>query len=119
MNEFIPWILANPLFCIGSIISLVAAIGFLIFLRGFLLGLHQILYIDGHDEHIEHARLRVSWGLVLMINMFVLWVFVRGFATVLGFDNADLGATGSILAFYAALVAFLYFTGFAFVPPKK
>lgn len=119
MHAFIPWLLANPLFCIGAVISFIACIGFLIFLRGFLLALPHLLYIDGHDEHVGHARVRVTWGVVLMSHMFVLWVAIRGLATIFGYDTANLGTTGNILLCYTVLVGLLYFTGFAFVKEKK
>ena len=117
MSTFILWLIANPLFFIGAIISFVACLGFLIFLRGFLLGLNQLFYIDGHDDFVALARIRVTWGLVLMVNMFVLWVAVRGVATLLGFDTVEAGTTMRILVPYALVVVILYFMGLAF--PKK
>lgn len=117
MSGFIPWVLTNSLFFIGAIISFIACFGFLIFLRGFLLGINHLFYINANDDSIALARIRVAWGFVLMLNMFVLWVAIRGFATVIGFDSANLGTTMRILVSYALLVAVLYFMGLAF--PKK
>ncbi len=114
MNVLISWILTNFLFCVGSVIAFIACIGFLIFLRGFPLSLNHLFYIDGHDDHVGEARHRVSWGTVMMINMFVLWVAIRAIATLIGYDNANLAMTGEILGGYAIMVAFLYFTGLAF-----
>ena len=114
MNGFILWIVTNPLFFIGAILAFIACIGFLIFLRGFLLGLTHLFYIDGHDMHTQEARVRSTWGAIMMINMFVVWVVVRAIATVVGHDTADLGKTTKILVVYAILVAFLYLKGFAF-----
>ncbi len=118
MSNFILWLITNPLFFIGAIISLVACMGFLIFLRGFLLGLNQLFYIDGHDDFVALARVRITWGLVLMVNMFVLWVAIRGFATLLGYDTVNPGTTMRILVPYALIVVILYFMGLAFAKPK-
>ena len=56
--------------------------------------------------------------MALMVNMFVLWVAIRGFATLLGFDQADLSATSNILISYGLLVFVLYLLGIAFKKSK-
>ncbi len=114
MIDFLYWIFANALFCVGSVIAFIACIGFLIFLRGVLLGITQVFYLDGHDDHVGHARVNSVWGVVIMVNMFALWVLIRGVATMLNFDNANLPATGKILVAYAILVFIAYYKGWAF-----
>ncbi len=102
----------NPLYSIGVLLSFGAMMGFLLFLRGFLLGLAQIFYIDSHEEHIGHARVRIVWGVMVMNAMFLLWVIIRGFATMIGFDTADGHKTTTVLFTYTIIIILFYFMDF-------
>ncbi len=119
MDALLIMIVTHPLYYIGAVLAFGACMGFLIFLRGFLAGLNQLFYIDGDDEHTELARMRVGWGVALMVNMFVLWVAIRGFVTLIGFDTADLRKTGTIICSYAVLVVILYMLDIAFKKEKS
>lgn len=56
--------------------------------------------------------------MVLMVNMFVLWVAVRGLVTIVGYDTANLSVTANILISYGVLVLVLYFLKVVFVKEK-
>lgn len=114
MEVFLYTFVTHPLYYIGLVLAFGAAFGFLIFLRGFLTGLNQLINIDSDDDHIKKARERAGWGMALMVNMFMLWVAIRGFVTLIGFDNADLSKTSTLLILYALLVFILFLLKIAF-----
>ena len=109
MDALLLWILHNWFYCIGVLLAFVAAFGFLIFLRGFLLGLNQVYFIDSNAEYLDLARIRVSWGLLLMIQAFVAWVFVAGVASLFGYGQVHTQATEWILGIYLLIVVAHYF----------
>ena len=108
MTGALIWFFNNWLYAVGVILSFIAAFGFLIFLRGFLLGLNQVLYIDANAEHLDHARTRATWGFLIMLNIFVFWVFVRGIAALMGQTSVNAPLTFWILGIYALLVAIIF-----------
>ena len=118
MVDFLTLVVTHPLFYIGALLAFGATFGFLLFLRGFLSGLNHLLHIDGEDEYLEKYRLRATWGMVMMVNMFIVWVAVRGLVTLVGYDTADLSKTSTILISYGLLVAVLYFMGLVFKKEK-
>ena len=118
MVNFLTLIITHPLFYIGALLAFGACMGFLLLLRGFLGGFDHLLSINGEDDHLEHARHRACWGMVLMVNMFVLWVAVRGLVTIVGYDTANLSVTANILISYGVLVLVLYFLKVVFVKEK-
>ena len=79
--DFFGKVIADPLFYVGYILSVFAAISFLIFLKGFLQGLQQVVFIDGNEEHLdhEHSREHITLGVLLMIFIFILWELLRWF----------------------------------------
>lgn len=73
-------VFAHPLLYVGYIFAFVAAIAFLLFLRGFFAGLPKVLTIDAHDEHQEHYRTRVTRGFFILLYLFIVWEIVRWIA---------------------------------------
>lgn len=68
---------ANPMLFLGYLFAFVAAIGFLIFLRGFLSGLPKVFTIDYHEEHQAHHRVRIMWGFFILLYLFIIWELLR------------------------------------------
>jgi hypothetical protein len=70
-------VFAHPFTYLGYIFAFVAAIAFLIFLRGFLPGIPKVFTMDEHDEHQEHRRVRATWGFFILLYLFIAWEIVR------------------------------------------
>lgn len=70
-------VFSDPTLYIGYLFAFVAAIAFLVFLRGFLSGLPKVFTMDWHEEHQEHHRVRVTWGFFLLLYLFIVWEIVR------------------------------------------
>lgn len=81
MEFFFDSFLANPLFYIGATLAIVAAIGFLMFLGGFMSGIMPALKDNGNSAYISHQRMYVIWGLYLLIITFILWRVVSWIAS--------------------------------------
>lgn len=83
-------IFASPLTYLGYIFAFMAACAFLVFIRGFLSGIPKVFTMDYHDEHQEHHRVRATWGVMMLVYLFVAWEVVRyvlgGFFTLFGID---------------------------------
>jgi hypothetical protein len=73
-------IYTNPFFIIGALLSFVAALAFLVFLRGFLSGIQNAFLQQSHAGHHREHRLRTIWGVLLLIVIFIVWEIVRWFA---------------------------------------
>lgn len=79
MGQFFDTLLSNPLLYIGDALSAFAAVGFLIFLGGFLPGIGNVFTGKGHETHQEHDRTRVVWGIFIMMTALGLWEIIRYF----------------------------------------
>ncbi|HEY4501706.1 MAG TPA: hypothetical protein VJJ20_01390 [Candidatus Paceibacterota bacterium] len=77
-------VFAHPLLYVGYVFAFVAAIAFLVFLRGFLSGLPKVFTMDAHEEHQEHHRTRVTWGFFMLLYLFIIWEIVRWIAGLFG-----------------------------------
>lgn len=69
-------VFSNPLLYLGYLFAFAAAIGFLIFLRGFLSGFPKVFSMDWHEEHQEHYRTRTTWGFFILLYLFIAWEMV-------------------------------------------
>ena len=72
--------LADPLYYIGVVFSLAAALAFITFLRGFLSGIVKAFTMNASDSHMDHWRVYSVWGVFLLAAIFVLWEIVRWIA---------------------------------------
>lgn len=70
-------IFTHPFYTLGVLFSLASGVAFVIFLSGFFAGVGHIFTMDRNDKHMEHARMRATWGVLLLIALFLLWEFVR------------------------------------------
>jgi hypothetical protein len=77
MDSFFIAVYSNPLHYIGLLLSLVAVVGILLFLRGFGSGIGNIFHMHGHDEHLHHARVRIVWGVYLCMVVLGIWEAIR------------------------------------------
>ncbi|MEK7567489.1 MAG: hypothetical protein AAB513_01030 [Patescibacteria group bacterium] len=83
MDFFSDTFVSNALLYIGFLLSVFAAISVLIFVRGFLVGARHLISIDGNDENLNPARIRIVWGILLLLFIFVFWEIIRWFANIL------------------------------------
>ncbi len=70
-------IVSDPLWYIGLLFSFLGALAFLTFLRGLLAGVPHFFTLSSHEEHIEHHRVRITWGFWAMVFLFILWQILR------------------------------------------
>ncbi|MCX6820277.1 MAG: hypothetical protein NT019_03300 [Candidatus Adlerbacteria bacterium] len=89
MEQFWNNVLAVPFYYVEVLLAGLAAISFLVFLRGFLGGIGNVFTMNGHDEHLLHARTRSVWGVLLLAFLFVLWEILRMVASWLGGPMGD------------------------------
>jgi hypothetical protein len=68
---------ADPLYYIGIIFALWAAMGFGLFVAGFFDGMPHLFTFGENDTHLEHARDRIIMGLFLSMTAFGAWEIVR------------------------------------------
>jgi hypothetical protein len=80
------WIAAftNPLLYLGYAFAFVAAIAFLVFLRGFLSGLPHIFTLAGNDEYMPNHRRRAIWGTMMLLALFIVWEIVAWIGHTIG-----------------------------------
>jgi hypothetical protein len=105
-NSFNFWdnIYATPFHYLEMLFAFFAAIAFLLFLRGFLAGIGNIFKMNGHDEHLDHARVRQVWGVMLLAVLFIIWEMVRTVASWLGFNDGGQTYLGYWFALIIAVV---------------
>jgi hypothetical protein len=106
MEASLLWVSNHILYILGVFFSFFAAVGFLIFLRGFLIGLNQLVYIDSHEEHLSEARARATWGTLIMITVFIGWVVVEAIAALFG--KATINTTLTLWILGVSAVFFVY-----------
>ncbi len=70
-------VFANPMLYLGYLFAFMSAVAFLIFLWGFASGLPKVFTISWHDEHQEHNRVRVTWGFMMLVYLFIIWELLR------------------------------------------
>lgn len=85
MGAIVDSLVSDPLWYIGFLLATLAALAFLVFLRGFLSGVPHFFTLSSHDEHIHHHRVRVTWGFFLLLFLFILWQVIRWLADLLTF----------------------------------
>lgn len=73
------WInfLYHPLLPIGILLSGLSALAFLTFLRGFLSSVMYLFTLNGNDDFLKPARIRVMWGFMLLVFFFCLWQMLK------------------------------------------
>lgn len=77
MESLFTIVYGDPMYVIGLLFALAAAIAFLVFLRGFLAGLPHLFTISGNEEFLPDHRRRVVWGFFMLVALFVVWQIVR------------------------------------------
>lgn len=114
LNNFYSNFAADPLVYIGAVIVFFAAIGFLIFLRGFFNGVPRIFVMSsGHTEYKKLARIRCVWGFFLLFAMYLLWEIILWAAAWWNGNPAP--NLGGLLIFTLVFVALYYI----FIKKKK
>jgi len=104
MDTFIANVLQNPLPIVGATISFFAVVAFLVFLRGFLSGVMYLFTLNGNDDFLLHARIRVLWGFLLLVFFFAIWEVVRW---VLALFTGDEWPRGLSLAVTLLIILFI------------
>ena len=77
MEYVLTTVVSHPLYTLGVLFSLASGVAFVIFLGGFFAGFAHLFTMDHNDKHMEHARMRATWGVLLLIALFLLWKVIR------------------------------------------
>ena len=83
MFGFVNSFLSDPVWYIGLVLAFLGALAFLVFLRGFLSGTPHLFTLSGHDEHIAHHRVRITWGVWSLLILYIIWRVVVWLADLL------------------------------------
>lgn len=78
MEAFIDTLASNPYGAIVIFLSVAAAVAFLFYVWGF----NGYIIAHGHDEHQQHARVNMIWGMWWLIVIFIAWQILRWLADV-------------------------------------
>ncbi|HVV39216.1 MAG TPA: hypothetical protein VHD31_02720 [Candidatus Paceibacterota bacterium] len=77
MTELLNIIATHPVQDVEVLLSFLGGFSVIIFLRGFLSGLPQLILINMDAEHLAHARTRAMWGMMLLWALFGIWELFR------------------------------------------
>lgn len=77
MESIIIALVSDPLYYIGMVLAAAGAGAFLLFMRGFASGVGNLFHMHGHEGHLEHARVRIVWGLYLCMLLLGVWQILR------------------------------------------
>jgi len=109
LNSFWDSVYATPFHYVELLFAFLAALAFLLFLRGWLGGIGNVFKMNGHDEHLEHAYKRQIEGFLYLGLLFVVWEIVRAVAWFLGFHDGYDNPLGLWFAIAAVVIwVFLY-----------
>ncbi len=73
----------HPLLPLGILISVLATFVFLNFLRGFSSGVLYLLTLNGNDDFLKAARIRVLWSFLLLVLLFCIWQMLQWLGAIL------------------------------------
>lgn len=65
------------MYFIGLLFAIVGAFGAGLFFAGFFPGLPHLFTLSAHDGHQDHYRVRIVWGMLILIHTFIAWEIVR------------------------------------------
>lgn len=88
----------HPLTPLGILMSGLAVLAFLVLLRGFLSSVMYLFTLNGNDDFLKPARIRVLWAFLLLILFFCIWELLRWVGTILTGDPPPRGlGTATVL----------------------
>ncbi len=106
MELYLANFFADPMYYIGAVFVAAAVFAFLIFFRGFLPGVTQLVTFSGNDEHLRLAYTRVIWGTYLLVIIFCIWEVVRLVASWFGYGTSSPGLAWAVIGI--ATIAFVW-----------
>ncbi len=77
MNAFLISLFQNPMWYLGAVFALLAAIALTYFLGGFLAGLPNLFRLSANEHHYHYSRKIVTWGTMCLVYLFILWELLR------------------------------------------
>lgn len=109
LNGFLFGVYSNAFGYVEILFAFLAAISFLVFLRGWLGGIGNVIKMNGHDEHLNHAYVRQVWGVMLLAALFFVWEVVRMVASWFGLVPAHPTThTWAMLGIAAVVAAYVF-----------
>jgi hypothetical protein len=77
MDAFLSAFFQDPMRYIAYGFAFFSAVGIVLFLRGFGSGMPHLFTYSEDAEHMEHARARAVWGVLVCMVVWGLWEVVR------------------------------------------
>lgn len=108
MDSILLAIYADPMHSIGALFAFFAAIGALLFIRGFFSGLGNFFTLDHNDYYLGKARVRVVWGVLIMYTAFTVWEIVRSFVGWI-YETPAMSAGGYEFLLFMWLLYFVFY----------
>lgn len=101
------WInfLYNPLLPLGILLSFLAALAFLVFLRGFFSAVLYLFTLNGNDDFTKLSRIRVFWAFLLLIFFWSVWQILLWMGAILTGNPAPRGLTLAVIFFIVLATA--------------
>ncbi|HVZ76096.1 MAG TPA: hypothetical protein VG934_02370 [Candidatus Paceibacterota bacterium] len=109
-------IVSHPYSDLVVLMTFFGALSFVTFLRGLLTGLPHLFTINVHAEHLEHSRVYVVWGVLLLAWLFMLWEGIR--VVTAFFEGQVLPGNLTVICSVLGLVG-LAILASMFIPTKK
>jgi hypothetical protein len=77
-------VMFHPMSILGTVAVAFAVSAFLLFLRGFLSHVKYIFTLNGNDDYMREARIRVMWSFMLLLLIYAVWETIRWMAALVG-----------------------------------
>lgn len=96
---------AHPMYFIGLVFTILGGMGVGLFFAGLFPGLPHLFTLSTHDGHQDHYRVRIVWGTLILIHVFILWEIVRLVGSWFTGETVDPGiATGLVSTYFIIMI---------------
>lgn len=113
MENLVISLTQNPVLYIGYFLSVVGALGVVLFFGGIFGGIGHLFTYDESATHMDHARTRALWGLYLCMAALGIWELIR---IVLG--EAPVSSTLTLVAILLSPAWIPWLKGLIFGKPN-
>lgn len=95
------------MYFIGFAFAAMACMGVGLFFAGLFPGLPHLFTLSTHDGHQDHYRVRIVWGTLILIHVFILWEIVRLVGSWFTGEVVDSGIAIGLVSTYLTVMAIL------------
>lgn len=95
------------MYFIGFVFAIIGAMGVGLFFAGLFPGLPHLFTLSTHDGHQDHYRVRIVWGTLILIHVFILWEVVRLVGSWFTGEVVDPSIAGGLVSTYLIVMIIL------------